>query len=177
MTERSQRYSEELDPNEHPLPPKTAGSEARGTQVASQQPWSVPRTGFSQKNDRFQRGGGVERHRQMLTAWQRTQLSEENVRTWERECESEQDGVYREAYFPRGEGWFVVPVATLLGTPALLGPGTTSLERQLPILLGQGPLSIEEPSARPGTRSRGSIGPDRPAVLAAANQESRKGSI
>lgn len=54
---------------------------------------------------------------------------------------------------PRREG-FVVPVATLLGTPGLLWPGITSLERQLPILLGQGPLWTGEPLARPGTRYR-----------------------
>ena len=29
---------------------------------------------------------------------------EENVRAWERECESEQDGVYREPYLPFGGG-------------------------------------------------------------------------
>jgi hypothetical protein len=86
-------------------------------------------------------------------------LSEENVRTWERECESEHDGVYREAYFPQGRGGSVVPVATLLGT-GLLWPSITSLERQLPILLEQGPVWTGEPSARPGTSlQQSSIGP------------------
>ena len=68
-------------------------------------------------------------------------LSEENVRTWERECESEHHGVYREAYFPRGEGEFVVPVATLLGTPGFAWAWHHVPRTPTPILLGQGPLS------------------------------------
>ena len=49
MTGRSQRYSVELGRSELPQDPGTAGSEARGTRVASQQPWSEPRTGFSKR--------------------------------------------------------------------------------------------------------------------------------
>jgi hypothetical protein len=42
-------YSAKLDLSELPQSPGTAGSEARGTLVASQQPWSGPRTGFSKR--------------------------------------------------------------------------------------------------------------------------------
>ncbi|CAI7650549.1 unnamed protein product [Penicillium bialowiezense] len=66
---------------------------------------------------------GIGRHRRMLAVWQRTQHSheqrpknargQENVRAWERECESEQDGVYRKPYLPSERGT-VAPVAALL---------------------------------------------------------------
>lgn len=66
----------------------------------------------------------------MLTAWQRTQQSpssgqerrcwEENVRTWERECGSEQQDVYREAFSLDAERVIKALASTLLDRAACL---------------------------------------------------------
>ncbi|EPS27988.1 hypothetical protein POX_e06959 [Penicillium oxalicum] len=103
---------------------------------------------------------------------------EENVRTWERECESEHDGVYREAYLPphseRGGGpaprrsiarllsrfdqaWHHVP-----RTP------TVTLLEQRPCALAS-LRRVQAPNAE-------QIRTNRSVVLAAANQETWKGT-
>jgi hypothetical protein len=87
------------------------------------------------KNDRFQREG-CDEAREMLTAWQRTQQSpssgqerrcwEENVRTWERECGSEQQDVYREAFSLDAERVIKALVSTLLDSRCLFGRSPSS---------------------------------------------------
>lgn len=75
----------------------------------------------------------------LTTAWQRTQQApnsdqerkcwEENVRAWERECGSEQQDVYREAFSLDDERVIDAPVAALLDRAACLNarPSRTTL--------------------------------------------------
>ena len=121
---------------------------------------------------------GIERHRQMLTVWQRTQLShkqrpknarcQENVRTWERECESEQEGVYMEPLLPFGEG-------CCSPSSDIVPPGLLCLA-----YVPRTPCPYSWAGPGPGLRAL--CGEQRTkgrqqADLAAANQESRQGSI
>lgn len=138
MTGHCQRYSAKPDQNEHRLCRGTVGSEARGTRVASQRPWSGPRTGFSKRmtdsNDSTRRG--VEKHRRMLTAQERSTVTNgtQERRGRKRMSEPGKENVRASWKVFIGNSYLPLErdVAAVVALPRSALPGTTTLERHTP---------------------------------------------